>query len=296
MAALIQVSSPAAEPVTLAEIKELLRVDTGDTSQDATLLDLITSARSWAETFTKKAFVQQTWRLLLDYFPGYYAMVTGQPGSSPVLTGPALLAGIRYAIVLPFPPVILIGTFQYQNENGEITVMDPATDFIQDLQSNPARLTPPFGQMWPVARVVLNAVQIDFQTGYAVPISLTSPAGSPDDNNTVDAGEGYTFQPTDVERPLLITGAGPGAGTLNTIVSGISSPPSSQATVRDAITTDVANQLALLVNNPNGPARHWAQIRTGIKFKVKADFEPASDVDYELKAKMALTPVRDLRL
>ena len=295
MAALIQVSSPALEPVTLAEIKQFLRVDAGDTSQDATLLDLITSARSWAEVFTKKAFVLQTWTLLLDYFPGYYAMVTGQPGSSPVLTGPALLAGIRYAIVLPFPPVIAITNFQYHNADGGVTVMNPATDFIQDLQSNPARLTPPFGQMWPVALVVLNAVQVTFQSGYAVPIDVTGPQGSPAEPNLIAAGA-YTFQATDVDRPIMIPGAGPAGGTLNTIVEGVSSPLSSEATLRYMLTTPVSNQPSLLVNNENGPARHWSQIRTGIKFKVKSDFHPSLDVDYEKKAKMALMPVRDIRI
>lgn len=296
MSALIQVGSPALEPVSLAEIKEFLRVDAGDTSQDSTLLDLLTTARSWAETLTRKAFVQQVWTLLLDYFPGYYAMVTGQPGSSPVLTGPALLAGIRYAIVLPFPPLIAVTNFQYQNANGGIVVMNPATDFIQDLQSNPARLTPPFGQMWPVARVVLNAVQVTFKTGYAVPVVLNLPVGSPPNSDMVDAGIGYTFQATDIERPISIPGAGPAGGTLNTIVSGTASPPSGQASLRDAASTAVTGQSALLVNNANGPARHWSQIRTGIKFKVKADFEPAGDIDYEEKARLALMPVRDLRV
>ncbi len=177
--ALIVINPPAVEPVSLAELKEFLRVDTGDTSQDNVIATLGMAARGWAETYTRRRFVQQTWRVLMDFFPGYYARVLGQPGSSAVLSGPALLAGIRFAIVLDYPPVQSIVQFQYQNANGVVTMLNPATDYVEDLQSNPARLTPPFGAMWPVARVVLNAVQVDYTVGYANPILvsfLASPA------------------------------------------------------------------------------------------------------------------------
>jgi uncharacterized phiE125 gp8 family phage protein len=39
-------------------------------------------------------------------------------------------------------------------------------NYVEDLLSQPARLTPVFGQMWPVARVVANAVQITYVCGY----------------------------------------------------------------------------------------------------------------------------------
>lgn len=288
------VAPPVVEPVSLSELKEFLRVDGGDTSQDGVLTALSMAARTWAEAFLKRRLVEQTWRVELDYFPGYYAMITGQPGSTPVLTGPALLAGIRYAIVLPYPPVESIVNFQYQSANGQVTVMNPATDFIQDLQSNPARLTPPFGQMWPVARVILNAIQIDFKVGYARAILLGGPTGSPPDPNTVDAGSSYNFGAADIGRPISIPGAGLDGGTLNTIVTAVSSPPTSIARLRDPIVTTVQNQLALLVNLPNGNPQFWELTKTGIKFRVKADYDslPA----YLERAKDVLTPARDMRI
>ena len=52
-------------------------------------------------------------------------------------------------------------------------------NFVSDLNSQPARLTPIFGQMWPVARVVVNAIQMNFTVGFATPISVTTNNGNP---------------------------------------------------------------------------------------------------------------------
>jgi hypothetical protein len=292
--ALVLIAPPAVEPVTLFELKEFLRVDADDSSQDNVIVTLAMSARTWVEAMLKRKLVQQTWRVALDYFPGYYAMVTGQPGSSPVLSGPALLAGIRYAIVLPYPPVNAIVNFQYENANGVVTVMNPATDYIQDLLSNPARLTPPFGQMWPVARVVLNAVQIDFQIGYARPL-VASTGGSPPNMDEIQAST-YMFLPTDVGRPISIPGAGPNGGTLNTAIAAVSSPPDHFALLRDPMTTGVQNVTALLVNLQNGNPAFWEAAKTAIKLETDGLFNGDPKGYKNKAARNALGPARDLRL
>jgi hypothetical protein len=294
MPGLVLISPPAVEPVTLYELKEFLRVDADDSSQDNVIATLAMSARTWVEAMLKRKLVQQTWRILLDFFPGYYAMVTGQPGSSPVLSGPALLAGIRYAIVLPYPPVNAIENFQYENGNGVVTVMNPATDYLQDLQSNPARLTPPFGQMWPVARVALNAVQLDYQVGYAQPVVLGI-GGSPPNMNEVQAST-YQFQPSDVGRPIMIPGAGPNGGTLNTVIASVDSPPDTNAMIRDSMSTGVQNVTALLVNMQNGNPAFWEAARTAIKLETDALFNGDPKGNKEAAARNMLGPARDLRL
>lgn len=294
MAALVLISPPAVEPVTLFELKEFLRVDADDTSQDNVIAGLGMAARGWVEPRLRRRLVQQTWRLALDFFPGYYAMVTGQPGSSPVLSGPALLAGIRYAIQLPFPPVNAIVNFQYQNANGVLTVMNPSTDFIQDLLSNPARLTPPFGAMWPVARVVLNAVEIDFQIGYARPITV-SVGGSPPSMDEIEASD-YTFAPGDVGRPIAIPGAGPNGGTLNTVIAGIDSPPDSSAYLRDVMSTGIQSETALLANLQNGNPSFWESARTAIKLYTDVLFNGDPKGQKEKAARNVMSPARDLRV
>lgn len=296
--ALILISPPPVEPVSLAELKEFLRVDAGDSSQDNLIATLAVAARSWAEVFTNRRFVQQTWRLAMDFFPGYIDMkLAGQKVSSPFVSGSnAVLVGIRYAIALPFPPVQAIAAFTYQDANGHTTVMNPATDYVQDLASNPARLTPAFGQMWPVARVVVNAVQVDYTVGYAVPILVSTNVGSPPSANGISSSN-YVFGATDIGRPISIPGAGVNGAALNTVIAGITSPPGATATIRDAASGTVTNQAALLVNTANGNPGHWELIRTGIKMLVERWYEirVPDENNVPMQVRSVLSPARDLR-
>jgi uncharacterized phiE125 gp8 family phage protein len=61
------ITPPAAEPVTLAEVKAHLKIDTSD--EDVLLATLITAARARAEWHTGRAFVSQSWTLRLDAWP-----------------------------------------------------------------------------------------------------------------------------------------------------------------------------------------------------------------------------------
>lgn len=272
--ALVLISPPPVEPVTLAEMKQALRVDTADTSQDSFILDLVMQARSFVERETKRQLVAATWQLLLDFFPGYIDLkLAGAKVSSPFVSGSnAVLVGIRYALEAPFPPVNSISSFSYQDANGNVTQMVEGTNYIKDLLSNPARLTPPFGQMWPVARVVVNAVQITFICGYAMPIIASLP--SPPVYNQIQAAT-YQFQSSDVGRPISIPNGGPSGGTLNTVISAVTSPPSTTATLRDpiAVGATVAGVTALLVNAPAGRPDHWYTFKSAIRTLVTRWYE-----------------------
>jgi len=293
--ALFPLAPPAVEPVSLCELKEYLRVDPDDTSQDGVITALGMGARAWVEGFLNRRCVQQTWRLMMDFFPGYIDLkLSGQRVSSPFVSGSnAVLVGIRYAIVLPFPPVQSIVAFVYQDANGDVTEMDPATDYVTDIQSNPARLTPPFGSMWPVARVVVNAVQIDYQLGYASPLTV-SVGGSPPVPTQL-AASGYTFQPADIGRPISIQGAGVNGGTLNTVIAGISSPPDTNATLRDPMQSGIQNAQALLVNAPYCNPQHWELIKSAIKIHVEGVWRRISPDIYLKQAKLVCYPARDER-
>ena len=61
------ITSPAAEPVALADAKAHLKVDTTD--DDALIASLITAARARAEWLTGRAFVTQSWVLWRDAWP-----------------------------------------------------------------------------------------------------------------------------------------------------------------------------------------------------------------------------------
>ncbi|WP_420239256.1 hypothetical protein ACOBR2_06665 [Telmatobacter bradus] len=163
---------PTQEPVALREMQNYLRLDPGETADAVLISSMITASREWCEAYCERAFVFQTKRLLMDFFPGYVDFkLAGQRVSSPFVSGSnAVLVGIRYAIALPWPQVRQIVNFTYQDENGNAQAFTPVSSSendldanlycIQDLDSQPARLMPLFGSMWPVARVVANAVQV----------------------------------------------------------------------------------------------------------------------------------------
>jgi hypothetical protein len=366
--ALICTSPPLVNPVSIQELKSMLRIDQGDTTQDDVLTSLNVAATSMCESIAQRKLVQQSWTLMTDFFPGYvdWKMI-GQKISSPFVSGSnAVMVGIRYAFLLPFPPVQTLNTFVYLNANGQTTsmitgpfniasvtntlnqpvqivtaephglesnasvtisgntalialcsgvanqqinVLDDVTlllpyvtgtgssitatgqvtgfNFVEDLESQPARLMPIFGQMWPVARVIANAVQINFTLGYASPVQVTTSA------NSATLGTA-TFTAVNIGQPISIPGAGPGGATLNTIIQSVSG---GVGTMRDVATTAIAQpSTALLVNY--GSPQHWELAKTAIKFLVNSWFVnrlPSYDSATRDCVKAILGPVMDYR-
>jgi hypothetical protein len=292
--ALLTLKAPAAEPVSVAQLIGYGHIDP---NEDQALLGmLISSAREWCEAFCERAFMYQTKRLLMDFFPGYVDMkLAGQKVSSPFVSGAnAVLVGIRYAIILPWPFVRRIVTLQYQDPNdGSMQTMTPVTpstaspsitnQFIVDIDSQPARLTPTFGNMWPVARVAVNAVQVDYQTGYAGPIAVSMTAGS------AALTSDMTFLSRDIGQPISIPNAAAGGKTplAATIVA---VDASGNATLDQAAGASVSGQTTNFGAVPNSVqlailalAAQWYEQRIPDK----------DDVPEGVKA--SLYPFRDLR-
>jgi uncharacterized phiE125 gp8 family phage protein len=144
------VTPPAVEPVTLAEAKLHLRVDYND--DDALITTLIAAARQQAETITGRQFCTATWKFNLDQFPAY--------GYSP-------LSGI----LVPKAPVASITSIQYLDMGSTLQTWSN-TLYACDLANEPARITPTFGQIWPIALPQINAVQVTFVAGYGVAVAV----------------------------------------------------------------------------------------------------------------------------
>lgn len=62
-----RIGDPVAEPVTLAEVKEALRID--GTDEDAYLSTLISAAREYVENHTHLALTYSRWKFTLDGWP-----------------------------------------------------------------------------------------------------------------------------------------------------------------------------------------------------------------------------------
>lgn len=138
--ALKLVTAPAVEPVSLAEAKLHLRVDSTD--EDALISSLITAARQHAEHVTRRAFITQTWEVQMDGWPD---------GDT---------------IEVPLPPLQSVTSVSYYDAGGTEYTM-PSTDYIVDTKSAPGRIVLAYGKSWPSTTLRPAAgVVVRFVGGY----------------------------------------------------------------------------------------------------------------------------------
>lgn len=142
--ALSLVTGPAVEPVSLSEAKQQCRVDQDITDEDALLDSLRVAARQWAENFTHRALITQTWDDKRDGFP-------------------------CEVWELPLAPAVSVTSVTYIATDGTSTVWSSAlytTDFPAGPKAGPGRLCPIYGGSFPSTQDVMNAVVVRFVAGY----------------------------------------------------------------------------------------------------------------------------------
>jgi uncharacterized phiE125 gp8 family phage protein len=159
-----QTTPPTGEPLTLAEAKLHLRVDFVD--DDTLITALIAAARQYAEQLTARSFITQSWKLVLDSFPGVGVMGVpwgvdySQPGN---------------ALMIEKGPVASIDTIMYLDMAGATQTV-AASVYTYDLSGPLTRITPRFGQIWPIPLPQIASVWVNFTAGYgaaaAVPEGL----------------------------------------------------------------------------------------------------------------------------
>ncbi len=133
---LFRTVEPAAEPVTLADVKAHLRI--AHDSEDALIEGLIRAAREDLERAARVALIEQKWRLALDAWPS---------------SGCAMLA------VHPVREILSVTVY---GPRGEASLTDPA-HYQLDTLSRPARL---HFEKRPEPLRVFNGIEIDFAAGY----------------------------------------------------------------------------------------------------------------------------------
>lgn len=167
--ALVLVAGPAAEPVSRAEAKLHLKVET--TEEDSLIDALIVAARQACEAVTGLALITQTWRLFLDGFPGNEEVWWDGARDG------ARSANRAEALVIPRPPLIAIVHVKVYDQNDAATVME-ASDYQVDSASRPGRVLLRDHAQWPAVSLrPANGVEIEFQAGFgasanAVPAQL----------------------------------------------------------------------------------------------------------------------------
>lgn len=160
---LVLKTAPASEPVSLTDLKAHLRID-GSTEDD--LLSIyLSSARQWAEEYTRRAFITQTWTLWLDSFPSQMADDWWDGVRESHIN--TLNEGSR-EILIPRPRLQSVTHLKTYDDEATATTF---TGYIVDTASETGRIVLKNGESWPVALRAGNAIEIEFVCGYGASAS-----------------------------------------------------------------------------------------------------------------------------
>ncbi|MFN3744474.1 MAG: head-tail connector protein [Hyphomicrobiaceae bacterium] len=132
-------SGPAVEPVSLAEAKVHLRIDTN--AEDTLIQSLIMTSRLHIEAALDLALITQSWRLHLHRWPR------------------------ARSLNLPLRPVQSLTAVKVFDDDGDSQTLDIAT-FILDGSANPARLILSGSGSLPLPGRPANGIEIDFVAGF----------------------------------------------------------------------------------------------------------------------------------
>lgn len=144
---LVLVTPPAVEPVALSDAKQHLRLEI--TADDTYVSGLITAARIYGENRLRRAFITQSWKRTLNYFP---AVGFGYP--------------IKRDVKLPLAPLVSVESVQYYDPQGNLQTMD-TTIYTVDNTTEPGAIVLNPGKVWPVTQLYKpNAVTINYTVGY----------------------------------------------------------------------------------------------------------------------------------
>ncbi len=139
------------DPVTLAEAKQHLRIETTDTDDDALVTSLVTAATNWCQSFQGRKYVAQQVIEKYDSFPGTDG-----------------------TIVLPYPPLISVTSIQYVDTAGDTQTLSSSL-YTVDTTNEPGRIVPAYSEVWPTTRGHINDVTITYQAGYGSASSVPAP-------------------------------------------------------------------------------------------------------------------------
>lgn len=143
------VTAPASEPVTTAEAKSHLRIETAFTADDTYIDTLIKAAREMCESYLDRSFVNTTWDYVFDGFP-----VVDQVGV------------YRGAILIPKSDLASVTSVTYLDTAGDSQTLVQGTDYGV-LTGTGGAVYPLPGQVWPSTDDERHgSVTIRFVAGY----------------------------------------------------------------------------------------------------------------------------------
>lgn len=152
-------TDPASEPVTLAEAKAHLRID--HTDEDAYITSLVTAARDYAESYTARAFISQTWTWTLNQWPvdrrarAWWISPRFEPAS--------LFSPLPRFVEAPFGPLISVTSITSYDAADAGTVWAAANYYVAAGQNRIYRRS---GASWPLPGRAADGIEIIYVAGY----------------------------------------------------------------------------------------------------------------------------------
>ena len=146
------VTAPVAEPISVIEAKDHLRVTDG--AEDALITALITAARQSIEGrfgSLGRALMTQTWDWFLDGFPA-----SGAP------------------MEVPFPPLQSVTSITYTDDAGASQTW-ASSKYSVNTKSLIGLIAPAYGESYPSTRAMMNAVTVRFVAGFGAGADVPMP-------------------------------------------------------------------------------------------------------------------------
>jgi hypothetical protein len=187
MNSLVRVATIGPEPVTLAAMKNWLRVPATVVADDLEITDLIQEARMHCELLANCALVRTKFVQYLDHFPGWSSRELEYSGSISAMGGTGGWDGYGIdrhhrwhgEIKVKRPPLVQVGPITFIGTDGRPYTLNPGQDFIVDVASKIGRIRPIPYTVWPLTLHVPAAIAIPFLAGYAPNTDAVPQPGGP---------------------------------------------------------------------------------------------------------------------
>lgn len=162
------VTAPTIEPVTIRQAKDHLRITESD--DDDLLKNLITVARTSAETFTRRSFITQTWKMFLDQFP---EKKNNQWWSGTKELPISVLTGVG-SFELPKAPLQSVTHIKTYDDSDSATTFSSSNYQVSAYSGDFAeagKITLRDGQSFPIFERNTDGIEIQFICGYGSAIT-----------------------------------------------------------------------------------------------------------------------------
>ena len=155
-------TAATALPVSLGEVKSHLGIADSDETEDPNLMALLRAVTETLERYTRRTFVNTTWTMFRDRFPG--KTLPWWDGVRQIAD--TELTDLTESISIPRSPLVSITFVKAHKQDGSITTVD-AGDYIVDSTSEPGRIALKVSKTWPTdALRAINGVEVEFVAGY----------------------------------------------------------------------------------------------------------------------------------